>query len=272
MTTIIPERLAKLPEIHLRAGTGHGGNGTFDGCAVQLADWLAGGTGASGRPKCVSRKIGAYVIGLNDSILFKDHRDLLKPYCAKIVGTAGEDDEREVRRAYVLADYAVRVFAPIWLRADPKHRFDEHAAKLEALSPITSEETRKAAHREAWVAESAAYAASAADAAYAADAAVAASAASAAVAESAAYAAYAAYAADAAVAASAASAESAAVAESAAYAAYAASAAYAADAADAASAASAASAAYAARPKVLADHDDLLRAKALECLEAVLAC
>ena len=238
MPEIIAERLARLmsDDVHLRNGSGNGANGTVDVCAVQAADWLSGGNGKTDKPDCVSRKIGSYVIGLNDSLLFKEHRDLLKPYCAKLVGTAGESGEREVKRAYCLADWAIRVFAPIWLRADPKHRFDERAAKLESLAPITDEETRKKARAEARAAAAAAAAAYAADAAYAAYAA------------DAAYAAYAAYAA------------------SAAYAAYAADSASAADAADAADAASAA---YAA--KVREQYGDLLRQKALEALDAVLA-
>ena len=192
MTTILEDRLARLlsDDVHLRAGQGKGANGTVDVCAVQAAAWLAGGSGASDKPGCVSRKIGAYVIGLNDSLLFKEHRDLLKPYCAKLVGTAGENGEREIRRAYLLADYAIRVFAPIWLRADPKHRFDDKAAALETLAPITSEETRQTDRSTAR---------------------------------------------------------------------------------DSASASAAAYAGYAARTKVLAEYGDLLRAKALECLDAVIA-
>jgi hypothetical protein len=210
MTTIIEERLARLlsDDVHLRSGKGSGANGTVDVCMVQAADWLAGGKGQTDQPDCVSRKIGKYCIYLNDSKLFEGYRDLLKPYCAKLVGTAGESGDREVRRAYLLADYAVRVFVPIWLRADPKHRFDEKAAALEALAPIMSEETRQAARA------AARDAASAASAAYAA---------------------------------------------------------YAASAASAASAAYAAYAAYAARTKVLAEFGDILRAKALECLDAVIA-
>ena len=154
VTAIIPERLERFlaDSVHLRKGAGKGANGEIDVCAVQAADWLAGGKGENDHPDCVSRKIGAYVIALNDSQLFKGHRDLLKPYCAKLVGTAGEDGKREVKRAYCLADWACRVFLPIGLRGDKEHRFDEHAAKLEALAPITDEVTRIAAREAAYAA------------------------------------------------------------------------------------------------------------------------
>lgn len=72
-TTIIEERLQRFlaPDVHLKKGAGQGANGTIDVCAVQAADWLAGGTGASDKPDCVSRKIGSYVIGLNDSLILR---------------------------------------------------------------------------------------------------------------------------------------------------------------------------------------------------------
>lgn len=197
MTQVLEDRLARLlsDDVHLRKGTGKGANGKIDVCAVQAADWLSGGKGDTDSPACVSRKIGRYVIGLNDLLLFKEHRDLLKPYCAKLVGTAGENGDREVKRAYVLADYAIRKFAPIWLRADPKHRFDDHAKTLEKLKPITTEKRRLEARKAAQAVWSAADAADAASAAYAASAASAASAADAGYAADAAYAAYPVYAA-----------------------------------------------------------------------------
>src|SRR6185437_7111097 len=98
MTQIIHDRLERFlsDDVHLRKGTGQGANGTIDVCAVQAADWLSGGSGKTDSPSCVSAKIAAYVIRLHDSLLFSDHRDLLKPYCAKLVGTAGQSGEREV--------------------------------------------------------------------------------------------------------------------------------------------------------------------------------
>ena len=152
--TVLQDRLERLlsDDVHLCKGEGTGANGTLDVCLVQAADWLAGGDGTNDHPECVSAKIAAYCIRLNDSGLFADHRDMLKPYAAKIVGTAGPSGARELKRAYVFADYAVRVFAPIWLRADPEHRFDDHAAKLEALPEIVDEETRKTARAAAYAA------------------------------------------------------------------------------------------------------------------------
>ena len=50
---ISEERLARFmsPDAHLRSGTGNGVNGTFDACAMQAADWLAGGLGKTDAPE-----------------------------------------------------------------------------------------------------------------------------------------------------------------------------------------------------------------------------
>jgi hypothetical protein len=233
-----PERLARFlaPDVHLRAGAGNGANGEIDTCVMQAVDWLRGGDGKTDTPPCASPVIGRYCTRLNDSALFAMHRDLLKPYAPKIVGTRASD-KIEVQRGLIAADNACRVFAPIAFRA---YKHEDWATECEALAPITDRATAKAARDVLRKIQYAAYAATDADAAaYAAYAAYADAAAAAATdadaaAADAAYAAYAATDADAAAAAAAYAAYAATDADAAAAAAYAADAAAAAYARDAA--------------------------------------
>ena len=197
-------------------------------CAMELVAWLAD-LPHSDHPDCTCVVLGAFTRRLNDGLPDAE-RQLLKPLLPKLIGTVTDKAGLE-RRAFVAADWAVRVVVPLHLR---RAKLDDEAKALEALQPIVDRETaaigRDAAMKARRAAAAAAYAAdyAAADyAAYAAD-------------YAAADAAYAA--ADAAAYAAAAAAYAAA-----AYADYAAAAAYAADyAADAAYADAAADAAYAA--------------------------
>ena len=149
-TEIIPERLERFnsPDFHLRRGVGEGvGFRETDVCLMQAVDWLTGGKGTSDAPECAAPIITRYCIRLNDSWLFKEHRDILKPFAVKIVGTRNPELDR--KRAYIAADYAVRAFAPIWLRADPKKRFDEQAVTLENLPRIVDKKSAENARDEA---------------------------------------------------------------------------------------------------------------------------
>mgnify|MGYP001554871594 FL=1 len=143
--TIIADRLERFltPDIHLRACSGKGANGTVDVCVMQAVDWLAGGDGKTDAPPCASRVITRYCVRLNDSALFALHRDLLKPYAPKIVGTRDESGEIDRERGFMAADRAVRVFAPIVLRAAGR---EEWAAELEACAPITDATSARLAH------------------------------------------------------------------------------------------------------------------------------
>ncbi len=185
IATVLPDRLARflLPEFHLREGIGKGVNSHVDVCLMQAVGWLAGNTDITDSPPCSSRVIGRFAIRLNDSWLFETHRDLLKPYAPRIVGTRSTT-EIEVRRGRIAADYAVRVFAPIRLRSIGRK---EWAKELESLGPITDKDSaiiaRDAARKIRVAAAAYAYAAAAAYA----DAAVAAAAAAYAAAAAAAY-------------------------------------------------------------------------------------
>jgi hypothetical protein len=118
-TTIIPERLARFEaEISLRSGPGSGMNGKkADMCALQAADWLAGGDGSNEAPECVCPVIAEFVIGLNDGRAFRRYRDLLKPFVPKILGTRGSL-ESQVRRAQICAKYASEMTIQYHIESD----------------------------------------------------------------------------------------------------------------------------------------------------------
>ena len=133
-TTILPDRLKRFnsPDVHLRSGAGAGADSQIDVCAMQAVAWLAGEPNTA-RPQCACPVIAKYVTRLNDSRLFANHRDLIKPYCPRIAGTRSTRDV-ERKRAFIAADFAVRSFAPTVLRALKR---EEWAAALEGVAPIT---------------------------------------------------------------------------------------------------------------------------------------
>ena len=156
-----------LETLHLLSG-GH--NDRHDGvCLMEAVAWFAG-EHHSARPQCSCPVLTRFGMSLNDGASDED-RQLLKPLIPKLVGTRA-DRSVERKRAYFLADRAVRLFAPIALRARGKVQL---ASELETLPPIVDESTARSAVK---ICRAAAYAADAAAdaAAYAADAAYAAAA------------------------------------------------------------------------------------------------
>jgi hypothetical protein len=134
MIEIAPERLQRFlsEDFHLRNGIGKGINSHVDVCAMQAVAWLAGRTDFTDAPDCASPVITRYVVKLNDSSLFAGHRDELKPFLPRIVGSRTTGDV-EVKRGFIAADYAVRVFAPIRLRIDGKRDWAEELESLPAI-------------------------------------------------------------------------------------------------------------------------------------------
>ena len=136
---IMPERLSRLlsSDFRLRRHAGRGVNSHINVCAMQAVGWLAGDADFSDCPDCACPVVTKYVIRLNDSVLFYSHRDDLKPYLPRIVGTRATYDV-ERRRGFVATDYAVRVFAPIRLRAVGH---GELAQELESLPAVTDRDS-----------------------------------------------------------------------------------------------------------------------------------
>lgn len=100
----------KLSGVELKSG-GH--ESVEDGmCAMEAVAWLAGEP-HSDHPACASPVLAAYVRRLNDSMR-DDQRQKLKPYLAKLIGSAAPALDAE--RTRVLAWAALTEFAPAGLR------------------------------------------------------------------------------------------------------------------------------------------------------------
>lgn len=106
------------------------------------------------------RVIGAFARHLNDWVTDAE-RQRLVPY-AKALAASRVPPAVEVKRALVMADVAVRVFAPMALDA---RGFTQHAATLRAADPIINEDTAEAGRQKAGDAADAARSDDAGDAA-----------------------------------------------------------------------------------------------------------
>lgn len=115
----------------------HGGKG----CWMEAISLYAGEKW-SDHPECVCPVIAAVARGVNDYMPDDETRSqLIGPHLLAPIGT--RSPEHEQARRYIAADWAVRRFAPIALRAA---RMEKHATKLESLPEIRDEETRAAAN------------------------------------------------------------------------------------------------------------------------------
>ena len=174
----------RLSKITVLDSGGHSPDSHY--CLMEAVAYVAG-EAWSDRPACVSPCLAAYGRALNDAMPTKQRQRLI-PLIPRLIGTA--QPELEQQRAYLLADVAMRVLAPMALRSA---HLDDDAGKLEALPPIIDKRSARAAADAAYAAaDAAAYAAARAAARAAA---YAAADAADAAARAAAYAAYAAYAA-----------------------------------------------------------------------------
>lgn len=128
-------------------------------CAMEALA-RACGLGTTDAPECASPVIGAFTRAFNDWLPSGADRDrLIRPLLPLMVGTA--DDGLDEKRAFMCADRAVRVFAPLAL--DVAGLADE-AAELRSLPEIRDAESaarlaESAARSAAWSARLAAEAA-----------------------------------------------------------------------------------------------------------------
>ena len=113
-----------------------------DGVCAEEAVALLAGLGHTDSPPCASPVLIALGQRLNDSGWSSNaaRTAAIAPYLLPQIGTAG--DGLDQRRAYALADVAVREIAPEALDAAGLH---EHAATLRALAPIVDQATARAA-------------------------------------------------------------------------------------------------------------------------------
>ena len=126
-------------------------------CLLEVVSMFAG-EDFGDEPACVDPVLAAFGRSWNDA-LPDDERQQLKRYILLLPGTAGSDALSQ-RRGWMAADWLIRSHTPAWLDMSPATA--EHAARLRALAPITSEQTLAAAQGALDQARSAAAAARAA--------------------------------------------------------------------------------------------------------------
>jgi hypothetical protein len=129
-----------LSTLTLRSGP-HASRSASALCALEAVAWLAGEP-HSDSPECACPVIAAFVREMNDAIGDDAERTrLLVPLLPRIVGSRASR-EIELRRAYLAADFSVRVGVPIALDAVGQH---ECATTLRALPEIADAATARAA-------------------------------------------------------------------------------------------------------------------------------
>lgn len=109
-------------------------------CVMEAVAWFAGEP-HSDAPQCACPVIASFARRLNDRLSEED-RQRLKPLIPALA-LSRADWPTTLTRAFVAADYAVRVFAPIALDARKRPK---DAATLRALAPIVDRASAKKAH------------------------------------------------------------------------------------------------------------------------------
>jgi hypothetical protein len=111
-------------------------------CAMEWVAYIAG-EGHTDSPVCVDVALRRFSIGLNDA-LPHDLRQQLRPYLARMVGTA--NDGLQQKRLFMLADWAVHVPAVEALEAAGRK---DLADSLRAVPPVVDVKSARAAYADA---------------------------------------------------------------------------------------------------------------------------
>lgn len=106
-------------------------------CLMEAVAYVAGETW-SDEPECVCPVLGSFGRSLND-YMTSDVRQQLIHLIPDLIGTRATPDVEE-KRAYLLVDWAVRVFLPIVLRHSDSGMADS-AEDLESLPTIVDQDT-----------------------------------------------------------------------------------------------------------------------------------
>ena len=127
-----------IESVVLSSGSHSEPNGEFQACVMELSSYIAKEPW-SDHPACVSPVLGAFLRSWNDSL---DHetRQKLKPYAAKVIGTAG--DSKDEQRAWMAVDWLARTQLPVWLDLAG---LTEHAAAVRAIIAISDPSSASAA-------------------------------------------------------------------------------------------------------------------------------
>ena len=151
---VMESRLALLDSIDLLKGTHLPNDGK---CALEAVAWLAGEKHTD-HPVCVSPVLADFCRSWNDN-LDDANRQKLKPYLARLIGTAGDAKADELR-AWMAMDWLTRECGPAFMDLTPA--LTEYAAELRAMPEITDKATLRATERARAAARAAAWDASAA--------------------------------------------------------------------------------------------------------------
>ena len=108
-------------------------------CLMESVAYVAGEE-HSDRPKCSSPILAAIGRGLNDRF-DDDERQLLAPLIHRLVGSRA-NPEIERKRAYAMADTAIREIAPMGLDAV---KWTDLADRMRAIAPIVDMSSAQAA-------------------------------------------------------------------------------------------------------------------------------
>jgi hypothetical protein len=110
----------------------YGAHDSPDGgtCIMEVVSMIAGEP-FSDHPECASPTLGRFLRDWNDA-LDDDERQNLLQYAPRLVNSRGSD-EIEEKRAWMAADWLVRVNTPAWLRAAG---LSEHADALAQAAPL----------------------------------------------------------------------------------------------------------------------------------------
>ena len=128
---------------YLDIATGSHTSASMGMCIMEAVAYFVGEKHTD-TPQCTSPTIGKAMISFNDQFPFKDNAErteTLLPLIPVVVGTQ-TNFEDEATRAFIAADFACRVFAPIAFKVVG---FLDWAEKLKNLKPVVDKETAIAA-------------------------------------------------------------------------------------------------------------------------------
>jgi hypothetical protein len=102
-------------------------------CLLEAAAYMAGEP-HSDHPTCVCPVLAAFGRAWNDGLGDEARNHILKPFLPRLLNTRSTPDVQD-RRAFMAADWAVRTYAPAWLRLAG---LNEHADALSGLPELDS--------------------------------------------------------------------------------------------------------------------------------------
>lgn len=131
MTIIHPEALDTIVLEH-----GSHGSRSEGMCLLEAVAYVAGEP-HSDNPECVCPVLAAFGRAWNDALNDAERDRILRPFVPLLVGTRSSPKVQD-QRAFMAADWAVRVFTPTWLRLAG---LDDDAQALADLPALTSAES-----------------------------------------------------------------------------------------------------------------------------------